>query len=100
MQLSAPQPRKHRVLMSFGYEEVWSVVFWDNDRRRTPLPRKARFTSDEAMVEFIRRAGGTRTLEDRNILEMMMQRHRSGEITLELTEEQYAKLLSGKPPQR
>ena len=91
MQLGAPQPRKHRVLMSFGYREVWWVVFWDNDRMRTPLPRQARFTTDEAMVEFIRRAGGTRTLEDRNILEMMIQR-KTGEINLELTDEQYDKL--------
>jgi hypothetical protein len=92
MQPGAPQPRKHRVLMSFSYRDVWWVVFWDNDRMRTPLPRKARFTTDEAMVEFIRRAGGMRTLEDRNILEMMMRQHKSGEINLELTDEQYRKL--------
>jgi hypothetical protein len=59
--------------------------------RRTPLPRKARFITDEAMVEFTRRAGGPRTLEDRNILAMMIQ-NKSGEITLELTDEQYDKL--------
>jgi len=91
MQLSAPVPRKHRILMSFSYRDVWWVVFWENDRMRTPLPRKARFTTDEAMVKFIRRAGGSRTLEDRNILEMMMRR-KSGEINLELTDEQYDKL--------
>lgn len=43
------------------------------------------------MIQFVRRAGAARTLEDKNILEMMIQR-RSGEITLELTDEQYAKL--------
>ena len=43
------------------------------------------------MIEFARRAGAARTLEDKNILAMMMQR-RSGEITLELSDEQYAKL--------
>jgi hypothetical protein len=36
-------------------------------------------------------AGGPKTLEDRNILAMMIER-KSGEIALELTEEQYAKL--------
>jgi hypothetical protein len=58
---------------------------------RTPLPRKARFTTDEALIEFTRRAGGPKTLEDRSILAMLMQ-HKSGEITLELTDEQYDKL--------
>jgi hypothetical protein len=43
------------------------------------------------LIEFTRRAGGPKTLEDRNILAMMIQ-NKSGEITLELTDEQYAKL--------
>jgi hypothetical protein len=58
---------------------------------RSKLERTAFFNSDEAMIEFTRRAGGPKTLEDRNILAMMMQRH-SGEITLELSDEQYARL--------
>jgi hypothetical protein len=41
------------------------------------------------MIEFIRRAGGTRALKNSNILEMMMWQHKSGEINLELTDEQY-----------
>jgi hypothetical protein len=78
--------------MTFSYGKgFWFVVFWENDRMRTPLPRKARFATDEAMLEFIRRAGGPKTLEDKNILAMMIQR-KSGEITLELTDEQYRKL--------
>ena len=92
MQLGALVPRKHRVMMSFNYGHgFWWVVFWNNDRMRTPLPRKAHFRTDEAMIEFARRAGAAKTLEDKNILAMMMQR-RSGEITLELSDEQYAKL--------
>jgi hypothetical protein len=43
------------------------------------------------MVEFTRRAGGPKTLEDRNIFEMQMRRT-FGEITLEFTDEQYEKL--------
>jgi hypothetical protein len=46
---------------------------------RTALPRRARFTTDEALIEFARSAGGPRTLEDRNILDMMIQK-KSGEI--------------------
>lgn len=92
MQLSAPNPRRYKVLMSFGEKNgCWFVVFWNNDRMRTPLPRKARFTNDESMIEFARRAGGCRTLEDKNILDMMMKR-KSGEVALELTDEQYDKL--------
>ena len=42
MQLGALVPRKHRVMMSFNYGHgFWWVVFWNNDRMRTPLPRKA-----------------------------------------------------------
>jgi hypothetical protein len=91
MQLSAPQPRRHKILMSFRYWSAWDVIFFDTDRMRTALPRKARFATDEAMIEFTRRAGGTKTLEEPNILAMMMQK-KSGEITLELTGEQYDKL--------
>jgi hypothetical protein len=69
----------------------WFVVFWNKDRMRTPLPRKARFTTDESLIEFARRAGGCRTLEEKNILAMMIQR-KSGEVALELTDEQYNKL--------
>jgi hypothetical protein len=60
-------------------------------RLSPPLPRLAFFHSDESMVEFTRRAGGPKTLEDRNIFEMLMRRS-FGEITLELTDEQYAQL--------
>jgi len=78
--------------MTFSYGKgFWWVVFWQTDRMRTPLPRKARFTTDEALIEFTRRAGGPKTLEDRNIFEMMVRKS-SGEITLELTDEQYGKL--------
>jgi hypothetical protein len=91
MQLSAPQGRKHKVLMSFRYWNAWDVIFFNTDRMRTALPRRARFNSDEVLIEFARRAGGLRTSEDRNILDMMIQR-KSGEITLDLTEEQYDKL--------
>jgi len=81
----------HRVLMSFTYRKGWHVCFFDSDRSRRQLPRLAFFNSDEAMVEFTRRAGGPKTLEDRNIFEMMI-RGSFGEITLELTAEQFARL--------
>jgi hypothetical protein len=77
--------------MSFTFRKGWHVCFFDSDRHRRQLPRLAFFHSDESMVEFTRRAGGPKTLEDRNIFEMLMH-HTFGEITLELTDEQYAQL--------
>ena len=62
----------------------------DTDRMRTALPRRARFNSDEALIEFAQRAGGIKMSEDRQILDMMIHR-KTGEITLNLTDEQYAK---------
>jgi hypothetical protein len=49
--------------MSFHYKSGWQVVFFDTDRRRSQFPRKAFFNSDEALLEFIERAGGPKTLE-------------------------------------
>ena len=48
-------------------------------------------TATRPWFEFTRRAGGPKTLEDRNIFEMMIRRS-FGEITLELTAEQFARL--------
>jgi hypothetical protein len=70
--------------MFFRYWSAWDVIFFDTDRMRTALSRRARFTTDEALIEFTRRAGGPR--------DAMMMDRKSGEITLELTDEQYAKL--------
>jgi hypothetical protein len=95
MQQAAPIERTHRVLMSFTYRKGWHVCFFECDRQRRQLPRLAFFNSDEAMVEFTRRAGGPKTLEDRNIFAMIMERG-FGEITLELNTEQFAKLRSKK----
>jgi hypothetical protein len=88
MQLANPQ---RRVLMSFTYRKGWHVCFFESDRSRRQLPRLAFFNSDEALIEFTRRSGGPKTLEERNIFDMMIRRS-FGEITLTLTDEQYAKL--------
>jgi hypothetical protein len=75
------------------------VQYWTDARAayvcRTHLVNPLRFLlsiQSEPHVHIgTHRAGGPRTLEDRNILDMMIQK-KSGEITLELTDEQYAKL--------
>ena len=86
-----PATARHKVLMSFRYWNAWDVIFFDTDRMRTALPRRARFNSDEALIEFAQRAGGIKMSEDRQILDMMILR-KTGEITLNLTDEQYTKL--------
>ena len=80
-----------KVLMSFTFRKGWHICFFDCNRRQSQLPRLAFCNSDEAMIEFSRRAGGPKTLEDRNIFDMLIQRG-AGEVTLELTDEQYDKL--------
>jgi hypothetical protein len=80
-----------KVLMSFTFRKGWHICFFDCNRRRSQLPRLAFCNSDEAMIEFSRRAGGPKTLEERNIFDMLIQRG-AGEVTLELTDEQYDKL--------
>jgi hypothetical protein len=77
--------------MSFRYWNAWDVIFFDTDRMRAALPRRARFNSDEALIEFAQRAGGIKMSEDRQILEIMIQR-KTDAITLNLTDEQDTKL--------
>jgi hypothetical protein len=99
MQIAAPQePRRHKVLMSFRYGNAWDVIFFDTDRMRTALPRRARFNSDEALIEFAQRAGGIKMSEDQQILDMMIQR-KTGEITLPsgIRRLQPRSLLGGRP---
>jgi len=81
----------HKILMSFTFRKGWHICFFDCDRQRSQLPRLAFCNSDEAMVEFSRRAGGPKMLEDRNIFDMLIQRG-SGDIIVDLTDEQYNNL--------
>jgi hypothetical protein len=46
------------------------------------------------MTEFIRRAGGLRNLEDKNMFEMALKKN-YGDVDLHLTEEQYNTLRAG-----
>jgi hypothetical protein len=63
MQLAVPQPRRHKVLMAFRYWNAWDVIFFETDRMRTALPRRARFNSDEALIDFAQRGGGIPPME-------------------------------------
>src|SRR5260370_41291910 len=67
--------------------ECLDVVFFDTDGAAS----QSQINSDEALIEFAQRAGGIKMSEDRQILDMMIRR-KTGEITLNLTDEQYTKL--------
>jgi hypothetical protein len=73
--MGSEQASNHKVTLSFTYRNGWHVSFFDSDRRCTLLPRKAFFNSEEALTDFVRRAGGIKTLEDRNIFEMQLKRN-------------------------
>jgi hypothetical protein len=87
---------RHRVIVSFAYQNGWHVSFFDGDRRCTLLPRTAFFNSEESMVEFIRRADGLKILEDRTIFGMQIKRDYGDDVDLHLSREQYRELIKGK----
>jgi hypothetical protein len=74
--------------MSFYYSNGWRIAFFDDDRRRSALPRRAFCHDDETLLDFIRRAGGVKGSDTRVYLEAALKRHH-GEVTLLLTEQQY-----------
>jgi hypothetical protein len=84
-----------KVILSFAYQHGWRCTFFDGDRKRTVLPRTAFFNSEETLTEFVRRSGGIKTLEDRNIFEMQLIRN-FGDVNLNLTVAQYRELKKGK----
>ena len=67
------------------------VMFFEDDRQQTMLPRRALIQSDEGLIAFSKRAGGPRTPEHRAGLERMVKRG-FGEVFVNLSAEQYWKL--------
>jgi len=85
--------------MAFHYEQGWRCTFFMDDRRRTALPRRAFFTADEALFEFIRRGGGIDGSDTRFYIESAIKRQH-GDVTLRLSEEQYQALHATPKPVR
>lgn len=80
--------KTYRVLASFHYEDGWHISFYDNDRRRSQLPRRAFCHDDESLLAFLQRAGGAKDSDTRFYLESTLKRQH-GEVTLHLTGDQY-----------
>jgi hypothetical protein len=83
--------KRHRVYMSFMYRQGWTCQFLEEDLK-TSLPRRLNFTSEEKVREVARRGGATLNLEALQSLDHGIEIGRGG-IWLELSEEQYRKLL-------
>ena len=74
--------------MSFHFEKGWRVTFFEDDRRRSALHRRAFIHTDEQLMDFIQRAGGIDGSDTRFYVEQAIKRGH-GDITLRLIEDQY-----------
>ena len=82
---------RHRVYMSFMYRDGWLCQFLEDDLK-TPLPRRVMLASEDKVREMAKRGGATMTLDAIQALDHGIEIGRGG-IWLELSEEQYRKLL-------
>lgn len=88
---SMPPEQRHRVYMSFMDRYGWQCQFLEADLR-TALPRRLHFASSDKIVELVERGGGFSDQESRLMLNQGIERGRGG-VFLNLTDEQYAKLM-------
>ena len=77
--------------MHFILRKGWFCQFLEEDLK-TALPKTLRFTDDKKIWEMAKRAGFTLNISGRRGLEEKIRKG-SGGIWLDLTPEQYAKLL-------
>ena len=82
---------KRAVLMRFERCNGWRVSFRDHANPQT-IFRELTFAESSKIEDMVRRSGTRLMSEDRNALEYGI-RHGSGAISLQLSDEQYKKLL-------
>ena len=85
---------KKHVYMHFLFRKEWVCQFLNEDLR-TPLPRQVHFTDEKKIWKMAKRGGFTLNITGRQELQEKIRKGGGG-IWLELTPEQYAKLLDGK----
>ena len=83
--------KRHRVYMSFMYRAGWHCQFLEEDLK-TPLPKKVTVKTHERIREIARRGGAEMSLDSIHALDHGIEIGRGG-TWLELTEEQYRRLL-------
>ena len=77
--------------MYFAYREGWHCQFLEEDLK-TPLPKKLTLKNHEKVREIARRGGAEMSLDSIHALDLGIEIGRGG-TWLELTDEQYRKLL-------
>lgn len=80
--------------MHFMFRKGWFCQFLEEDLK-TPLPRKITVADEKKIFEMAKRGGFTLNIAGRQELHEKIRKGGGG-IWLELTPEQYAKLLDGK----
>lgn len=78
--------------MSFMHRDGWFCQFLEEDLK-TPLPRKVTVAGPEKVREMAERGGCNLNLESRQALDHGIEIGRGG-VWLELSDEQYQKLLT------
>jgi len=79
------------VFLRFTYVEGWFCEFFD-EGVKTALPRTVLLREERKLFEMLKRGGFTLNISGRQEIEAAM-RKKSGGVWLDLTREQYAKLL-------
>jgi len=79
--------------MHFMFRKEWLCQFLTDDLK-TPLPCQVRFTDENRIWDMAKRGGFTLNIAGRQELQEKIRKGGGG-IWLELTQEQYAKLLDG-----
>lgn len=80
-----------RVFVQFKFVQGWLCEFFEEDRQRT-LGRTVILADERKLFEMLKRGGYTFNISGRQEIEAAV-RKKSGGTWLELTPEQYAKLM-------
>ncbi len=83
--------KRHRIYMFFQNRKGWHCQFLEEDLK-TPLPRRFTFQSESKVREMAERGGAAMNLDTLHALDHAIEIGRGG-VWLELTEDQYGKLL-------
>ena len=82
-----------RVFLKFKFMHGWLCQFFDEELTRA-LPRTVVLPDDKKLFEMLKRGGFTLNIAGRQEIEAAI-RKKSGAVWLDLTAEQYEKLLGG-----